>query len=112
MNKIKKACIAELRRRLFDKGGIKDAEYREILLTLKHINDTLRTEEEIRLSKLKEKQLKMSIESLSQQIEDSLENVSLTGQDALEWRLKTTLDDLKRIGSAAAKAEGECEKEI
>lgn len=112
MNKIKKACIAELRRRLFDKGGIKGAEYRDILLTLKHINDTLRTEAEVRLSKLKEKQLKMSIESLSQQIEDSLENVSLTGQDALEWRLKTTLDDLKRIGSAAAKAEGECEKEI
>lgn len=113
MNKIKKACIDEIRRRLFDKGGIKSMEYREILLTLKHLNDTLRTESEVRIGKLKEKQLKVAIEALTQQIEDTLEGVTLTGQDALLWRLNTTLQDIKRIGSVDdLKGEGEeCEKE-
>lgn len=105
MRTIKKRCIQELRRRFSDKGHILEAGDRDLMLALKHINETQKTEAELKLLKLKETQLKMAIQALSQQIEDSLENVTLTGPDALEWRLKSTLEDLQRIDKNA-----ECRK--
>lgn len=102
MKKIRKLCIDELRRRCGDAEAVKGLRILDLLGVVRHINDCAKLDQELKILKLKEKQLKLSIDSLAEQLQDAVENVSLTGADSLEWRLKSTLEDLRRLGAEAA----------
>jgi hypothetical protein len=74
----------------------------DVLAVLRHLNDLEKTAAELKILNLKERQLKLSIDSLAEQLQDAVENVALTGADSLAWRLKSTLEDLRRLGAEAA----------
>ena len=107
MKKIRKACLDELRRRCADPAAVKSLRMIDVLAVLRHINDLEKTAAELKVLKLKERQLKLAVDSLAEQLQDAVENVSLTGADSLEWRLRSTLDDLRRLGAEPEKCEND-----